>query len=141
MAMARVANLLGAMADCSQLCLNEFYQLLISWWEGYLGCFLSERVTWWGIAWCMLPSTSPPHHTPTQAMKWLFVLLSFSRRTSVWYKNWLGLRCSDPLKSSPGCLLVGDSVGITSSCLLLVLPLSVTSHQHCLGFSVSISNS
>jgi len=67
----------------------------------------------------------------------------------VWYfmsKNQPGLQCSDPLKNSPGShsLLVSDSVGITSSCLLLAFPLSISlasSHLHCLCLSVSISNS
>ena len=47
----------------------------------------------------------------------------------IWYfisKSQLGLRCSNPLMSSPGShsLLVSDSVGITSSCSLLALPFS-----------------
>jgi len=49
------------------------------------------------------------------------------------------------LKSSPGShfLLVSDSVGTTSSCSLLVFPLSVSlapSRLRCLCFSVSISD-
>jgi len=41
-------------------------------------------------------------------------------------------------------LVNSNSVGIMSSCFLLVSPLSVSlvsSHLHCLCFSVSISNS
>jgi len=62
-------------------------------------------------------------------------------------KNQLSIRHSNPLKSSPGSyspLVNSDSVGITSSCLLLVSPHSVSlksSRLHCLCFSVSISNS
>jgi len=67
----------------------------------------------------------------------------------VWYiifKNQPGLQHSDPLKSSPGShsMVVSDSVGITSSCLLLVFPLSVSlvlSRLRCLCFSVFILNS
>ena len=66
----------------------------------------------------------------------------------VWYfisKNQPGLQHSDSLKSSPGShsLLECDSVGITSSCLLLAFPLSISpalSHLHYPCFSVSISN-
>ena len=67
----------------------------------------------------------------------------------VWYfipKKQPGLQCSNPLKSSPvsHSLLVSDSVGIMSSCLLLTFPLSfsLTSLRLCcLCFSVSLSNS
>ena len=43
-------------------------------------------------------------------------------------KNQPGLRRSNPLKSSPGShsLLVSDSVSITSGCLFLAFPLSVS---------------
>jgi len=59
-------------------------------------------------------------------------------------KNQPGVRHSDPLKSSPGShspLFNSDSLGITSSCSLLVSPLSVSlesSRLCCLCFSVSI---
>ena len=57
-------------------------------------------------------------------------------------KNQLGLRRSDPLRSSPSsrCLLVSDSVGTTSSCSLLTFPLSVSlalPRLRCLCLSVS----
>ena len=60
-----------------------------------------------------------------------------SKAKQVWYfisKNQPGFRHSDPLKSSPGgpSLLVSDSVGITSSCSLLVFPLSVSLTSSCL---------
>ena len=65
----------------------------------------------------------------------------------VWYfvsKNQPSLQCSDPLKSSGShSLFVSDSVGITSSCSILVFLLSVSlasSRLHCLCFSVSILN-
>jgi len=48
--------------------------------------------------------------------------------------NQLGLRCSDPFKSSPGShsLLVSDSIGTTSSCSVLAFPLSVSLVSSCL---------
>jgi len=61
-------------------------------------------------------------------------------------KNQPGVRCSDPLESSPGShspLVNSDSVGIMSSCSLLASPLSVSLvslRLCCLCFSVSISN-
>jgi len=77
------------------------------------------------------------------------VLREGNKQEQVWYfisKNQPALRCSNPLKSSPGShsLLVSNSVGITSSCSLLVFPLSVSlmsSRLRCLCFSVSILNS
>jgi len=62
-------------------------------------------------------------------------------------KNQPGVQRSNPLKSSPGSrslLVNSNSVGITSSCLLLTSPLSVSlesSRLCCLCFSVPISNS
>ena len=58
-------------------------------------------------------------------------LLATTQYQQVWYfisKNQPGLRCYDPLKSSPGShsLLVSDSVGITSRCSLLAILLSVS---------------
>ena len=69
------------------------------------------------------------------------------RRKQVWYfisKNQPGLWPSDPFKSSPGShsLLVSDSVGTTSSCLLLAFPLLVSlalSRLCCLYFLAFIS--
>ena len=61
-------------------------------------------------------------------------------------KNQPGVQRSHPLKSSPGShspLVNSDSVGIMSSCSLLVSLLSVglaLSRLRCICFSVSISN-
>ena len=65
-----------------------------------------------------------------KTQNWLFNSIGTGSNKS-WYfisKNQPGLRCSDPLKSSPSsrCLLVSDSVGTTSSCSLLAFPLSVS---------------
>jgi len=76
----------------------------------------------------------------------IHIMYSQSKSQQVWYftsKNQPGLRHSDPLKSSPSsrCLLVSDSVGTTSSCSLLVFPISVSlapSCLRCLCFLVSI---
>ena len=117
-------------------------------WDGLLGCgddevrvshvweerggkvsSMASEVAW--IRACV--KGRPPDH-PDQQQVWYFVP-----------KRWPGLWCSNPLKSSPvsHTLLVSDSIGIMSSCLLLAFPLSVSlvlSRLHCLCFSVSISN-
>jgi len=141
-----------------EVCLRTFLakesattECTISTWN----LFLAQQNKWkFILCMCHTHTSTHVHFTLTFHTRDTHVPCSTSMeyfmKQQIWYfipKNQpsLWLQRSDPLKSSPGShpLLVSDYVGITSSCSLLVFPLSVSLTSlrlRCLYFSVSISN-